>query len=240
MTEPADGLQFKLRNLDESDAPLYKRYPRQNKPQPAYVSLEADGTVRADYNGEIGNAVPMDVWHNRTIRTPVPCEVRADALKAYLLGEGRAHLATMYAGHTVRWDGNNRVGELDEAAMNARAALEAGLKDLDTWTVWPAHEWLWSAHPGNPGLLWPDASEDLPALIAQWEKDAEDEGLWIDGDLEEAFTTTAAACVRDGKACPEHIPRYLLAQGIIDQQDFDDWAAENLEEATPATTGPGV
>ena len=48
--------------------PLFKKYPRQNEPQPAHLEIDEDGTIRADWNGEIGDAVPECVWHGRTIR----------------------------------------------------------------------------------------------------------------------------------------------------------------------------
>lgn len=43
---------------DKGVAPLYRQYDGQLKPQPAYIELDEDGTVRAGYSGA---SVPASV-----------------------------------------------------------------------------------------------------------------------------------------------------------------------------------
>ena len=69
-----------LLSLAGQKAPLYHVYPQQLYPQSAFISLDESGTVSADYDGEIGNAVPMNVWHGRTMRFAIPCDLSGDAI----------------------------------------------------------------------------------------------------------------------------------------------------------------
>ena len=47
-------------------APLYLRYSGQTNPQPAHIEIDPEEkTITAEANPEIGNAVPMNVWHGR-------------------------------------------------------------------------------------------------------------------------------------------------------------------------------
>ena len=44
--------------------PLYHHYDGQFEAQTAYVELDLrDGELRADWDAEVGNGVPADVWH---------------------------------------------------------------------------------------------------------------------------------------------------------------------------------
>lgn len=53
--------------------PVYAQYPQQFNPQPAFISLDTrDGEIDADYSGEIGNAVPVNVWDGTVLRFPIP------------------------------------------------------------------------------------------------------------------------------------------------------------------------
>lgn len=61
-------------------APLYHQYPQQSQPQPAYIEITEDGDVSAGYSGEIGGAVPMAVWHHRTLRVPVHAAMRWESV----------------------------------------------------------------------------------------------------------------------------------------------------------------
>lgn len=48
--------------------PVFLKYEGQTKPQPAYIEMDSAGVVIASANPEIGNAVTMDVWHQRTLQ----------------------------------------------------------------------------------------------------------------------------------------------------------------------------
>jgi len=58
---------------------LYHHYQGQTDPQPCYVQLDCDeGTLSADWDGEIGGAVPIAVWNGTALRWGIPA-LRAEA-----------------------------------------------------------------------------------------------------------------------------------------------------------------
>lgn len=128
-------------------APLYRRFSGQYQPQPAYVSLDEDGNVHADYCGIIGSGQPMDVWHGRTRRWGVNPEVNGDRLADLLeSGKVRALLERVHAGHSVEWDGSNYVGRLTDDARGASDDLGRIFVDetrtVDGGGVWRAGDWI--------------------------------------------------------------------------------------------------
>ena len=103
--------------LPKAKSDYYHQYPIQNQPQPAYLELRLGGDVReprlfADWNGEIGNAVPFDVYHGRTLRFGFPCEAKLKTVR-----EAIRTVAPMCAklceSYDVEWDGHNWVGKYD-------------------------------------------------------------------------------------------------------------------------------
>lgn len=189
-------ITLSIDNLADSIAPLHHRYPGQIEPQPAYVEIDEDGEVSADYSGEIGNAVPMHVWHGRTLRVSVPSMIRGNALADYL-GDAETLdlLERIHAGHNVEWDGSNHVGALTD---DARAALKALERDLEQMqfdessmaSVWTADEWLWS----NCDLRqnWPD-DQTIDAAVSAAEISVLGDGIVISGDFRESLLDRAEA-----------------------------------------------
>jgi hypothetical protein len=128
---------------------LHHQYPGQTAPQPCYVQLVCEtGALSASYDAEIGNAVPVGVWHQRVRRWTIPAltESAANAL----LEEIAPLAERVVAGYSERWDGSNHVGEFDADADDAVEAI-ARLCDRD-WSegdviaVWDAADYL-----GNVG-----------------------------------------------------------------------------------------
>jgi hypothetical protein len=107
----------------DRNPPLYMHYPGQHEPQGAYVQLHPDGEVEFGVNGEIGNAVPESVFHDRIVRI---CGVDPYlSLKGIdkLHREIRPILEDVAAGHSIEWNGNNNVGRLTEEAEEARERI---------------------------------------------------------------------------------------------------------------------
>jgi hypothetical protein len=125
---------------------LYCRYQGQTSPQPCYVELDCeDDTLTAAYNGEIGNAVPITVWHNRCLRWPIPALREGAALE--LLTELLPICERIVAGYESVWDGSNHVGKYTDAAEDAASEAHDLCRDAfdDTDThlqVWEAGDWL--------------------------------------------------------------------------------------------------
>ncbi|WP_458089464.1 helix-turn-helix domain-containing protein [Streptomyces malaysiensis] len=56
-----------------SPTELYRHYDRQSEAQPAYIQLDLrEGILFADYNGEVGNAIPFSVHHGFERRYGIP------------------------------------------------------------------------------------------------------------------------------------------------------------------------
>ena len=75
---------------NDSPAPLYEKYDGQLQPQPAFISFDTRQEVQpggvieleADFSGEIGNAVPANVFHGVVQRWTVPSAVSLSALES--------------------------------------------------------------------------------------------------------------------------------------------------------------
>ncbi len=169
-------------DLRNEFAPLYCHYSSQHYPQPAYLMLDpAERRLEADYNVEIGNAVPFTVWHNRIYRLPIPATLRGFAVAALLEDPEVLRLAeSVFEGHSIEWDGNNHRGYLTEDGVKALEALEHELtedrfSEADYVQAWDVEDWLcaWSPTPG----------ETLDEATASIERDAEKDGILLVGDV---------------------------------------------------------
>lgn len=130
---------------------LHHQYPGQTAPQDCYVQLVCEtGELSASYNGEIGNAVPVGVWHRRVRRWTIPAltESAANAL----LEEIAPLAERVVAGYSEVWDGSNHVGEFDadaDAAVEAIARLcDRDWSEGEVIAVWNAADYL-----GNIGSV---------------------------------------------------------------------------------------
>lgn len=127
-------------NIIATTKNLWHRYPGQTQPQPVYLEIYPKSkTLRVDWSGEIGNAVPMDVWHNVRLRYALRGVPTVEAANA-LMAEVAPLAERIIAGHNVRWDGNNHRGYLDDDAAAAENELEAAIcssmDGYDSQLVW--------------------------------------------------------------------------------------------------------
>lgn len=107
----------------EARHPLYVQYAGQSQPQGAYIALDCrDGQVWADYNGEVGNAVPMDVWHGHVQRFSVPASTDGRTIN-WLMDTLRPEFATIASGYEEVWDGSNHVARFGDEAEAALSKL---------------------------------------------------------------------------------------------------------------------
>ncbi len=152
---------------------LHQHYRGQTSAQPCHVELDCEaGTLTADYNGEIGNGVPVAVWHGRTLRWTIPC-LTADAANA-LLDEVLPIAERIVAGYSRRWDGHNHVGEFDadaEAAREEMAALLDGREfgEGEKVEAWDAGDWFGAvgsrdAQRRELGITAATSDEELDAI----------------------------------------------------------------------------
>lgn len=177
--------------LREELAPVYRLYPGQTQPQSAYLELDPRArTLRGDYSGEIGGAVPMAVWHGRIRRFSITPFVTGRQLAGLLeQPELLALAARLCDGYEERWSGSDLRGYFatDDAAA-ARWELEryldrwmAGLDPAESLQIMQPEEWL--DDPTIIGLTGETTDAELLALTQREIEHAASERILIDGDL---------------------------------------------------------
>ena len=180
---------------------MHHHYPNQTSAQPAYIELNPEtGNLSASYNGEIGNAVPMAVWHGKIRR--YACPVLPDDRALELMEEITPLAERVCAGFSETWDGNNYVGKLTDDAETAEEEIGniVGAIDYDeTLKVWDASEWLngvtirrdGSVEIDGFGMIKAETTEDeIDAMANKIDADASGEGIFLDN-------STAVAYLRD-------------------------------------------
>ena len=93
------------------------QYPGREFPQGAYLQLRMSAEpphLCATFNGEVGPAVPEDVYHGHTLRFEFPYDARLRDVR-----EAMKKVAPMCAqlarGYGTRFDGQSMVGVYDHA-----------------------------------------------------------------------------------------------------------------------------
>jgi hypothetical protein len=113
-------MKIKLNIPSRKRQPVLAQYPNQCFPQTAYLELDpVSATITADYSGEVGNAVPSDVWHSRLFRVPVAPEVSRSTLQGLRSDDAFLSLVTqLIESWDLVWNGNNYVGKHDADTYN--------------------------------------------------------------------------------------------------------------------------
>lgn len=167
----------------EGEFDLYCHYRGQPEVQPCFIELDLEeGTLSADYDGEIGGAVPFNVWHRRAIRWEIPL-MTAEAVNGLM--EVVLPLAQrVFDGGEIEWDGRNHVGVYDADAEEAIEEIERICADAESdLEVWEASEWL-SAAEDELGVTADSTDEELVALAEGLESEALDEGVILEDTLD--------------------------------------------------------
>lgn len=107
-------------NISESTKrfPIYMQYDGQSQHQPCGLELDLKtGELTDFYSGEIGNAVPMSVWHGTVLRFTVDPYIMRDGLIA-LAEEYSERFQMILDTSEAEWDDSNWVGHLSPEAKN--------------------------------------------------------------------------------------------------------------------------
>ena len=107
-----------------NDTVLVCQFAGQSQLQDCYIELDCDeGVVGAYYNSEIGNSIPGDVYHDRTLRFDIPC-ITAEAANDLMI-EIEPILQRVQNGYTSSYDRqSNLSGEYTVDANRAIAEIE--------------------------------------------------------------------------------------------------------------------
>lgn len=178
------GITVKKDYDEDRQAPLYNRYDGELHPQDWVLEMDEDGVVRVDWNPEIGTAVPMDVWHGRTLRWYINPAISREGIERLLSDEDVLNLLErIHAGHEVELDNQmNRVGKLTEDALDANEDLERLLErryqqsDVLAYVATPDEYFFGGLLP--IARYWKEGSVEVAAEEAPWI--ADEEGMVID------------------------------------------------------------
>ncbi|TMZ67395.1 hypothetical protein EMG21_28710 [Klebsiella pneumoniae] len=103
-------------------AELYHHYQGQTEPQPCYIELDlSERTLLADYNAEIGNGIPMRVYHGLVRRYPIPA-LTAEAANR-VMEQIRPLAERICSDSEEIWDGSNHVARIGDDAAAAEAEI---------------------------------------------------------------------------------------------------------------------
>lgn len=106
------------------ELPVYHQYPMQTSPQQAYIELNIEtGRVTVHWNGEIGNAVPVSVWHGIGRRYYIPCTLSVAGIQGAVQAINDELQIVLDNSDTV-WNGNNHVAEIDDLADEAEKEID--------------------------------------------------------------------------------------------------------------------
>jgi hypothetical protein len=96
--------------LQSSVIPVYRRYPGQWRPQPAYIVIDPErGQVYADYSGELGNAVTAYYWHRREEHISLQAGAYGPDIVQFI-EDHEDEIRRIIESYRCVWDGNNHVG----------------------------------------------------------------------------------------------------------------------------------
>ena len=179
-------------------APLYHKYPREINAQDAYLEIDTqDDTACWSSDPEIGNAVPMAVWHQLVHRVPCSNCLTGEQI-AMLTEELRPLIQRVCDGSDSDWDGHNYIGTLDNDAAEALAEIESRLdpeNEEGDAQVWETADWLLGQTNSHrdvlqyAGLTPTSTPEEISAAAADTELDADHDDVVLDGDsVEDLYT----------------------------------------------------
>lgn len=136
-------ITVKISDDNGTAAPLFEHFDGQCQPQPAYLELdppEKDEPIilSAEYDGNIGGGMPVNVWEGEVYRLEVHACVLRSALEG--LPEDK-HFTTMVTELVAE---HNKDERDSEATQELERNIEGYLSDLDLASVANVEEW-WSS-----------------------------------------------------------------------------------------------
>jgi len=175
--------QVTIRTLGGAPDALLCVYPGQMGPQDCYIALDLrDGSMWADYNGEIGNAIPFDVHHGIVRRYPIPVLVPATVND--LMEQIAPHAQAVVDHSDIVWDGNNHVAKLDDEAVLAEERISGDGIGVLVSDRFDPERWIGE---GVIGILY-----DLESDVYWW-----DAGDWLFPVRDEVIARFAAGKTLD-------------------------------------------
>lgn len=219
--------EFDIDELRSKSAPLYCRYASELEPQTAYIEIDCrNGAIDVGYYSEIGNAVPVAVAYQRARRYSIPANVSGKALAELLESSEFLALAErIYQGVTINQNGGNFIGRADDDAQEAEEELRSQLHSLNhhLLEVWDVDDWLFTNHVLEEHWY----HEPLRLAVENLRIAAEEESVFIDGDLGTALLDSSHFRFRHGYTVSKAHVDALLAHGMIGLDESQQWREQS-------------
>jgi hypothetical protein len=171
-------------------ADLLAIYPNQYEPQDCFIELDlSSGRMSAQTNPEIGNAVPVDVWHGLVRRYYVPGPPTPAAANA-LMEDISSHAQIILDHAEVIWDGSNNVVRThgcDCPIAVSERAIEAAIDSIseEDYISWAeAGDWYANA----------DRAMDEYVARVQAGESIEDVAAAIEREIDDRFQNDPSEC----------------------------------------------
>jgi hypothetical protein len=214
MSTTHDTAEVEILHIDGNGVALYQQYKGQSSPQPCYIELHCESrTLTADSNPEIGNGVPVYVWHHRILRWNIPA-LTDDACNS-LLDELAEDAKIVCDGYTCEWDGHNHIGVYTQAAEEAQERIGAYI-DAQHWTahdtveIWDAADWyVDSSTTDDLGITATTTDEQLAEIATREDQAASADGYTVEGILEH-LTAIRDRLVTDAEEIEEEEPMRMV------------------------------
>lgn len=196
-------------------APLFHQYQTQNNPQPAFLEFDPqddseEPLLTADWNGEIGNAVPANVFNRKILRWSIPSAAHRQSLI-----ELAEHGPLVDALNQIRagfdydpYRGGIYTEEASEAISTAEFIIGAL---VSTACVWLADDWIGQAKIDLSELIRAGSVEAYAKLC-----EPQDADQVVIGDMSQAIAN--------------QLETYLDSIDEEERSDRDKQAAEILQK----------
>ena len=205
--------------------PVYRQYPGQYFPQPAYLELDIrTGDLDANFSSDIGGGVPATVWHNLVLRFTISNTAHKDDI-AKFIADCADDFQTVLDGAEVQWNGNNLVGMFTKAAQSTIDRVNDRLNDGSDFQRVMIHN---VAELLN-GDVWPKPGQSINDFIDDLMACDGDYDSWFIDDLvnnPDAFKDELleiwADCLYSGEDIPANIAQALIEAGTCDDSAWMD------------------
>lgn len=197
--------------------PVYAQYAGQHSPQPAYLELDIrDGSLTADYSGEIGNAVPSAVWHSLIIRFRLDPHTTSGEIEK-IINDNKDFFQAILDGAESHWDGSNWVGKFSENAQEIIESINQGdvfMRDLECGMIDLA-QWIENAPFPEDGQT---VEQFAQGVI---DSDGQHGYYFADTPNLDSMLSDLRAIWADMLYCGDYIPA-VVAQHLIQHGTCDD------------------
>lgn len=212
-------------------APVFRKFEGQNEAQDAYVELRPEENLLiADYDGEIGNAVPFSVVHGRVLRWGIPADISREGLEKLLEGI-RPYAEQIVKGYSSEWNGSNLIGHLTPEAEAANRKIieicDSAEDDFPRLRTYSCEDWLQASSLEE---VWP-AGQTLEDAVVEQLEFAVEEDVVLSDDMEQALLDKLMLHIeRGGEPTPEQVDALREhcpddAERLLSVDDDDDGPA---------------